>query len=218
MPLMLHHIRRKILDMLATTQSMRYSELKPADLDGNVFNYHLKGLIVDNLVVKSKEGHYSLSRSGRDYIVHRYEDTLSSAHSIFLIVLKRQSEYLLRRRDVQPLIGYEGFVHGEPLAGADIVQTAAKRLYDKTGIIHADLSIAGAALITQYRDHELHSFSHAVVVYGRTNQDIQIENDDTGHNFWANPYSVNNLLPSCIDIIQMIDNNQSWLERSYELH
>ncbi|MDB5184359.1 MAG: hypothetical protein JWN38_167 [Candidatus Saccharibacteria bacterium] len=196
---------------------MRYGELKPKDLDGNVFTYHLKGLMVDNLVHKNEAGEYSLTPAGRDYIVHRYENAALSAHSIFLIVLKRESRYLLRRRDVQPLIGYTGFVHGEPEAGVDVLQTAAKRLHDKTGMQAVELVIVGSALLTQYRSAELQSYSHAIIMCGETDQDLQIESDATGHNFWADLDSVEKLLPSCVDIVAMIDGKQPWLERSYEL-
>lgn len=217
MVLMLHHIRRSILDKLAVAECLRYSELKPKHLDGNVFTYHLKGLIIDNLVEKNDAGNYFLTSTGRDYIVHRYEDSALSAHSIFLLVLKRQSEYLLRRRTVQPLIGYSGFIHGEPEVGVDIIKTASKRLQDKTGIEKVDLAIAGSALISQYRADELYSFSHAVIINGQTDQNIIVEDDHTGRNFWANVDGVDKLLPSCIDIIRMIDNKQTWLECSYKL-
>lgn len=214
---MLHHIRRAILDKLATAEYLRYGELKPENLDGNVFNYHLKGLIVDKLVQKNSAADYSLTQYGRDYIVHRYEDSSQSAHSIFLIVLQRQSQYLLRRRDVQPLLGYTGFIHGEPEAGVDIIQTATKRLYDKTGINNVDLSVAGSALIAQYIANELQSFSHAVIINGLTEQDIEIESDATGHNFWSELNAIEKLLPSCPDIIRMLDDKQVWLEQAYSL-
>lgn len=217
MALMLHHIRRSVLDKLATAEYMRYGELKPKDLAGNVFNYHLKGLIVDNSVQKNETGDYSLTQLGRNYIVHRHENLAQSAHSIFLIVLKRQSEYLLRRRNVQPLIGYTGFIHGEPEVGVDIIHTAAKRLYNKAGINDVHLSVVGSALIAQYHADELQSFSHATIIYGQTGQNIEVENDATGQNFWADLNSVEKLFPSCTDIIMMIENKQIWFDQSYQL-
>lgn len=217
MATMIHHIRRTVLDKLATAESLRYGELKPKDLDGNVFTYHLKGLIVDDLIEKNEAGDYLLTAAGRDYIVHRYEDPALSAHSIFLIVLKRQSEYLLRRRKVQPLLGYTGFIHGEPEAGVGIIETATKRLKDKTGLKDVSLVVAGSALITQHRDDELQSYSHAVILYGETIQEITIEEDATGHNLWSSLDSAEKLIPSCDDIVAMIENKQTWLERSYSL-
>ena len=213
----IHHIRRSILDKLATAESLRYGELKPEGLDGNVFTYHVKGLIADHLIEKNDEGDYYLTPLGRHYIVHRYETSRQSAHSIFLIVLKRGSEYLLRRRKVQPLIGYTGFLHGEPEAGTDILETAAKRLRDKTGMNDIGLSVAGSALISQYQNEELQSFSHAIIIYGQARQDIEIEDDATGFNFWSELDRVENLLPSCTDIIKMIESGLSWSEYIYHL-
>ena len=211
---MLHHIRRTILDTLATTNSLRYSEIKPKDLDGNVFDYHLKGLIVDGLVQKSNEGDYSLTATGRNYIVHRYEDPTVTAHSIFLIVLRRGSEYLLRRRKVQPLVGYSGFIHGEPQAGVGVIQTAQERLREKTGP-KVDLSVVGSALITQHQADELQSFSNAIIIYGQTDEESVIEGDETGSNFWATLDEAEKLLPSCVDIVGMIERREGWMERSY---
>lgn len=173
--------------------------------------------MVDNLVEKNEAGEYLLTAAGRDYIVHRYENPALSAHSIFLIVIKRQSEYLLRRRKVQPLLDYIGFVHGEPEAGVDIIESARKRLHTKTGLKDVSLSVFGSALIAQYRDDELQSYSHAVIIYGETAQDITLEQDATGHNFWGSLDSAEKLIPSCNDIVAMIESKQAWLERSYTL-
>lgn len=214
---MLHHIRRSILDELATAETKRYGQLKPDDLDGNVFTYHLKGLIADKLVQKTEAGDYSLTQSGRDYVVHRYETPALSAHSIFLIVIRRQSEFLLRKRDVQPLIGFTGFVHGEPEAGVDIIESAKRRLSNKTGIDGVELSVAGSALITQYRGGELQSFSHAAILYGETDQDLTVTSDNTGRNFWGALDATEQLLPSCHDIVEMLESGQHWLERTYQL-
>lgn len=214
---MLHHIRKAILDTLATADSLRYGELKPTNLDGNVFTYHLKGLITDNLVHKRADGAYTLTRLGRSYIVHRYEDVALSAHTIFLVVLQRQSQYLLRCRDVQPFLGYTGFIHGEPEAGVAVVQTAVQRLYDKTGLQNIKLSVAGTALLTQYRGDELHSCSHAIILFGQTEDDITRESDATGHNFWSDLDSVDQLLPSCHDIVAMLEAKRTWLEKTYKI-
>lgn len=214
---MLHHIRREALDRLATAESLRYGELKPVGLDGNVFTYHLKGLIVDRLVRKSEGGDYSLTQAGREYIVRRFEDPMLSAHSIYLIILKRGSEYLLRSRIVQPLLGWSGFIHGEPLAGVDIIEGANKRLLDKTGIQGVELSVVGSALISQYLHDELQSFSHAVLIFGETDMDITINEDETGVNYWAELETADGLLPSSYDIVRAIQSRVAWFEESYRL-
>jgi hypothetical protein len=79
------------------------------------------------------------------------------------------------------------------------------------------LSIAGSALISQYINSELQSFSNAIIIYGKTNKNIKIESDSTGINFWSSLGSTEKLLPSCNDIIKMINEKQTWLEQSYSL-
>jgi len=203
---MLHHIQKSIMDKLATTETKRYGELKPAELDGNVFVYHLKALLIEKYVTKSEQGDYRLTQKGKDYIVHRYENPLLQAHSIFLIAVSRDDAWLMRERLVQPLLGMAGFIHGEPIANEAIAVTAARRLQEKTGL-DVDLSVQGSGLISITRGGVLESYSHAVVLTGQTDSDISITKDSTGHNFWlpASELDSATILPSCIDIISRID-------------
>lgn len=213
---MIHHIQRTILDRLATSKNLRYSEIKPDDLDGNVFGYHLKSVMSDGYVEKNADGTYQLTSSGRNYIVHRYEDSSRSAHTIFLIVIRHGSSYLLRRRKVQPMLGYSGFIHGEPEPGMSVIEAATNRLRDKSNL-DISLSIRGSALITQSLNDELQSYSHVVILYGETKSDNIKSGDETGENFWSEINAVDDLLPSCHDIIDLIESGDSWFEKSYDI-
>lgn len=203
---MLHHIQKSILDTLATSESSRYSDMKPKNMDGNIFSYHLKLLVADHYVLKHEDGLYSLSRKGKDYIVHRYENSLLQAHSIFLIVIRRGDEWLMRERLVQPLFGMSGFIHGEPDAGKPILETASERLKEKTGL-SVQLSTHSSGLIKILKDDTVESFSHAIILTGQTNQDFNIPGDKTGRNFWLPTPDLQkaNILPSCVDIIASLE-------------
>lgn len=213
---MLHHIQKTILDTLATAERLRYSEIKPDELDGNVFGYHLKQLLADKMIVKNNAGDYSLAAAGREYIVHRYESRAESAHSIFLVVIKSGENYLLRERLVQPHLGATGFLHGEPRADEPIVETAKKRLFAKTGII-ADLHVRASGFISISENGELQSYSHAVVLYGEADSTLAITADTTGRNFFAHIDETENLLPSCMNIIELLERNDPWFELHYTL-
>jgi hypothetical protein len=216
---MLHHIQKAILDTLATSQSSRYSDLKPKDMDGNIFSYHLKSLTSDHYVDKNEDGLYALSQKGKNYIVHRHENTLLHAHSIFLIAIKRGDEWLMRERLVQPLLGMSGFIHGEPIANEPILETAARRLHEKTGLC-LTLSVHGSGLISILRDGDVESFSHAIILTAETNDDMTIYEDQTGRNYWLATTELRaaTILPSCIDIIgQVARNDTSAFELSYHL-
>lgn len=216
---MLHHIQKAILNNLATVESLRYSELKPDELDGNVFGYHLKQLIADKYVAKTDDGDYSLTLLGRNYIVHRYEDPLAQAHTIFLIVIRRGDSWLMRRRLVQPLLGMSGFVHGEPQAGTRTIETARERLKDKTGL-DVDLQIYSGGLITIRKNNQIESYSHAIILSGTTTDDVSIGSDATGEQFWSTIQDVeahqDEFLPSCLAIMQRIEaGDMSYFELSY---
>lgn len=216
----MHHIQKSILDRLSTATQCRYSDLKPAELDGNVFNYHLKLLIGDKLVGKSLTGDYTLTPAGEDYIVHRYENPLLQAHSIFLIALRNEDKWLMRERLVQPLLGMSGFVHGEPVADEPLLVTAARRLKDKTGI-EAELSVHSSGLIRITENETLKSFSHAIILTGETTQEISISEDKTGRNSWlkAVDFRKDTILPSSIDIINSILREECKpFDLTYKLH
>ncbi|HET8884347.1 MAG TPA: hypothetical protein VFM68_02655 [Candidatus Saccharimonadales bacterium] len=200
---MIHHIQRTILDALATSHSLRFGELKPNDLDGNIFTYHLKQLVTDKYVAKQNDGSYTLLPRGKEYIVHRYENPLLQAHSIFLTAVRRGDEWLMRERLVQPLIGMAGFIHGEPIAGEPVLQTATRRLKEKTGL-DIPLSYHSSGLICISKDNTIESYSHALLLTGTTEQGMLITNDATGRNFWSSDLDASDVLPSCRDLATKI--------------
>lgn len=217
---MLHHIQKSIMDQLATSEMKRYGQLKPAELDGNVFGYHLKALMIEKYITKNELGDYALTQKGKDYIVHRYENPLTQAHSIFLIALRRGDTWLMRERLVQPLIGMAGFIHGEPVAGESIEATAEQRLVEKTGIT-TTLHVHSSGLIAITRGHQLESYSHAVILVGETSDDIHISEDATGRNFWqpAAELSAAENLPSYSDIVARVTTHDTTpFDLRYTLH
>ncbi|MDB5186581.1 MAG: hypothetical protein JWM07_53 [Candidatus Saccharibacteria bacterium] len=202
---MLHHIQKSILDTLATVQLARYSDIKPHDIDGNIFSYHLKLLVADHYAIKNEDGLYSLSPKGKDHIVHRYENPLYQAHSIFLIAIRRGDEWLMRERLIQPLLGMSGFIHGEPVAGEPLLETAMRRLQVKTGM-DVPLSIHSSGLIRISHGGIMESFSHAIILTADTNESLIIQKDETGRNYWLPSVELQkaNILPSCPDIISLL--------------
>lgn len=217
---MLHHIQKTVIDNLASKESARYGELKPSDMDGNQFTYHLKQLVIDKYVAQNEDGTYSLTKKGQDYLVRRYEDPEESAHSILLIVIRYGHKLLLRRRRVQPALGKVGFVHGEPLASEPLEQTVRERVQLKTGLDLDNIQTVGSGLVRMYRDNQIESFSHAIIVTANAKTDsLEILQDETGENFWVDEKELNaveNLIPSCHDILQLVENNSViWFDKTY---
>lgn len=218
---MRHHIQKQILDTLSQAESLRYADINPMKLEGNVFTYHVKQLIIDDLITQNEDKSYSLTTAGRAYIVHRNEKAETSAHSIFLVVIRHKNKLLLRKRLVQPMLGYSGFVHGEPHAELSIEESVINRVKEKTGMGVNDIRIHGSGLIRMKVDGETNNFSHAILVSASAiNKENFIKNDKTGENFWVEKNQLattEQLLPSCSDLMELIHSLKSvWYDLSYD--
>jgi hypothetical protein len=109
----LHYIQRDILAELKSCRNVHYSDLKPSDLDGHAFNYHLKSLIEKKLVLKNSENLYRLSSTGRyysDFIsITKNRIKLRPVGGAFLVILSPNGlEVLSYRASEEPLLGYSG--------------------------------------------------------------------------------------------------------------
>lgn len=219
---MKHFIQKDVINTLSQVDSANYSDIKPPQMDGNQFTYHLKQLIADKLVAKNPNGTYSLTQTGRAYLVHRYEDQSKSAHSIFLIVLRYNDQIMLRTRKVQPQLGYTGLLHGEPITTSTTEQAIADRTLHKTGLTVNRIKIHGSGLIKIHVAGELQSFSHAIVAETWVDSLAGFQpEDETGTNLWTTENSLqqtDKLIPSTADILHRINSGQSgWFDLSYDL-
>lgn len=209
--------------MLAHADPARYADLKPADMDGNQFTYHLKQLITNKLVTKNDDNTYSLTQKGRSYLIRRFENAEDSAHSIFLVIIRCGDKVLLRERKVQPMNGYVGFVHGEPIASEPLDFTIRERIKAKTGIeIDADTIMThGSGLIRIIHNGQIQSFSHAIIAeVAVDNDELPIIEDQTGRNFWMHDDDTGPVknLPSNGDIFTYAkDPSWSWFDWTYEI-
>lgn len=159
-----HHIQRDIIHRLSQAEELRFSELKPAELESNSFMYHLKQLISGGWVEKTEAG-YTLTPKGLMYV-----DGLSLTNSLprkqakilSVIVLKnKKGEYLLARRKFQPFIGTLLFPGGKQHYGESPDDHVVRELKEQFGLsgkpVHRGLidqrSYAKETLITHVLTH-----------------------------------------------------------------
>lgn len=215
---MKHLIQRNVIDVLSRMNTARYSDIIPADMDGNQFAYHLKQLIQDGLVAKNHDGTYQLTEGGRAYLIHRYENLNYAAHTIFLVALRHKDMVMLRTRKVQPQLGMTGLLHGEPTADEDIKTSIAKRIFQKTNLHAESVTILGSGLIKILKNNELLSYSHAVIVTASVESIADFANEDeTGINFWITTKEATgqtDLIPSTNYIL---DYSGGWFDLEYNL-
>lgn len=196
-----HHIQKEILHRLVTAPSAHFAELKPDDLDSNAFTYHLQQLIKQKYVAKQDDGTYALTPLGKAAGVNialSAKAVLEQAHSILLLAVQNtDGEWLLRRRTAHPTYGKIGFLHGEPLAQEPTTDTAGAILRRKTGLT-ATFTPRGSGYIRIFKDNELESFVHFILLHTTKVEGALAEKDQTGENFWGkNPdWSSTDMLPS----------------------
>jgi ADP-ribose pyrophosphatase YjhB (NUDIX family) len=154
---MLSWIQYHILLELTRYATRRYSELRPQDVEGNLFMYHLKGLIKDGLVEKH-EKRYRLSVEGL-----RFAGTLSletgktrqQPKILSAIICKNdKEEYLFSRWHRQPNVDLVSFPHGMMHFGKKLHDMVARELAEKAGL-EAKLTYRGEVYVRGFRAEAL---------------------------------------------------------------
>lgn len=146
----LHVVQANILYTLRNATRARYSELlRPTNLEGDRFKYHLATLLRKKLVFKAVDGAYELTAEGKGFANRLDESTgheIAGPKASMLLVVRSRAKgatyYLAHKRTREPFRDYWGIASAPMLRGIPIRQSAARELKKQTGII-ADFTVAG---------------------------------------------------------------------------
>lgn len=137
----LHEIRLNILRILLFATSKRYSEIKPADMEGSHFKFHMDTLISAKLINKDDNGMYSLSSSGKELAnqmdsinMQMRKQSKVSAKICCIRKVNEENEYLLYKREKNPFYGFQGFPNSKIWYGASFEEGAKKGLFNETNL------------------------------------------------------------------------------------
>lgn len=220
----MHRLQQHILQQLIFNDSRRYSELKPAAVESNLFVYHLRQLIDGGLVAKLDNGQYALTPAGQ-----YYADRLSLAsfrprlqpRIVTLVVLTRDDgATLLYRRKRQPLLGMVGFPYGKIHVGETVAASAKRELNEKAGL-ESVMSHRGDGYITMTRGDITVSQIMFHLFVGSGSTGTLTKASKAGQAFWADPHNVApaELMPSVPDLLQASrGNDRFFMERTYQLN
>ncbi|HSW92455.1 MAG TPA: hypothetical protein VLH14_01085 [Patescibacteria group bacterium] len=146
----LHVVQASILYTLRNATRARYSELlRPTNLEGDRFKYHLATLLRKKLVFKAVDGAYELTAEGKEFANRLDESTgreIAGPKASMLLVVRSkvndETYYLAHKRTREPFRDYWGIASAPMLRGVPIRQSAARELKKQTGVI-ADFAVAG---------------------------------------------------------------------------
>lgn len=169
-----HVIDRHIIKVLTYVKSARYRDLRPENVDSNLFNYHRKMMIKDGYIRQNSKGLYELSEKGLRFVERVSVDTIRIKPRPKLIVtfllLNKQGELAMWQKPVQPFIGTINLPNGKVRFEDENTLESARRLLAK---FYSDdivsLQFRGVAEVAVYRSGIMLSHTYHMVVVGIIN-------------------------------------------------
>lgn len=205
----MHWIQRHILRYLSSSDRSRYSELRPKDVEGNLFMYHLNQMIKADLVDKQLHN-YGLTDKGKALVAQmsmRQGKPIAVPNILVIVVYRHGGQQVLYRWTRQPYRGHISFPFGRLHAGWTVLDMAASQLHFKTGLPATDFKLLGnvGVQIMKDEDLKLHYLAHIVEATGPGGE---MEQDDlTGEAFWGDITTVKDteIMPGFREIWKLVE-------------
>lgn len=186
-------IQREILTKLVKNSEQKYTELKPRDVEGNLFSYHLKGLISAKLIEKQDDS-YRLTAKGKE---------LASIFSLELSNIRRQpklvtvvicknkdNQWLFTKWRRQPNSELISLPYGNVHYGKNAKEMAAIELAEKAGL-QAEVNYLASAEILMIKNNETVRHLSAIIFEASNFSEDQSKiRPELGESFWASPESL----------------------------
>jgi ADP-ribose pyrophosphatase YjhB (NUDIX family) len=141
-----HPVQHAILERLrVSTDGLRYASMRPAGIENDLFNYHLKYLVQGGLAVKVAD-RYRLTTAGKEQLIEQNPIDAGGASHRFkiasLCLVLKSGRLLYQRRTRQPFLGEQGMIGGGLYRGELATDAAARRLTEEAGLT-ADFRLLG---------------------------------------------------------------------------
>ena len=186
-PAKMHPLRKQILHSLIINPSLPYSKLKPKEVEGNLFMYHIKQLITEGLVGKRPDGRYELSSQGKIFAdqlsLKNFKPRVQPKIVTLIVCRNNRGEFLLYKRKRQPFLGQTGFPYGKIHLGETIAEAASRELKEKTGL-SAEIKYRGEVYLMAYEGVEILSQMLCHIFEGKNPKGELMENSEIGECFW----------------------------------
>jgi ADP-ribose pyrophosphatase YjhB (NUDIX family) len=186
----MHRLQQHIMQQLIMNPCLRYADIKPREVEGNLFMYHLRQLMKDELVVKGEDGLYKLTPKGKQFADRLSLKSLSPRVQPRIVTLMAVEDgsgrWLFYRRKRQPLIDKIGFPYGKIHRGESVREAAERELNEKTGLT-AELEHRGDGYATTFEEGEPVSEILFHMFYGHSPHGELLSRSHIGEPMWLNP-------------------------------
>lgn len=219
----MHWIQQHVLRQLIKSSQLRYADIKPPQIEGSLFMYHLKGLIRDGYIRKNKEGHYELTEKGRldaDKILLETMKEHPQPRVLALIACwNKQGELLLFTRRTQPVIDMIGFPAVNVDIGQKLVDNSEKQFKKQSGL-EVKLKRSGEGYINLYRGKEVESSVFFHLLEGKNPKGKLNKVIGNGEFEWYEwPLKQTKLIPSMPKLVDLLKKSKQpfFVELNYKL-
>ncbi|MEI7579451.1 MAG: NUDIX domain-containing protein [bacterium] len=172
------HIQKLILSKLLTSDGLRYSELRPEDIDKDLYYYHLKFLIEKGFIEKTDKI-YHLTNQGKSTVTNlSYQGDFNNQFKIGLFFfIEKDKQILMHTRKRQPY--YDDYLppSGTFKQGELLAEAIKRKLSEETGL-QAEFKRIGMIRLIFYKEAKLvEDISMHLLYSNKYSGEFQKEND-----------------------------------------
>lgn len=187
-----HHIQKHILSVLMLNKIARFRDMRPPNVDSNLYSYHLGVLLKKKIVEKVDDG-YSLTKKGIVYVDRVSTATLDvrlqPKITTMFVIQNDEGELLLFKRYRQPFAGLWALPNGKVhLTDRTVEESAKRELSEKLNLMDQRFRHAGECYIRTISDGEV-VMSTLVHVFTFSSNDI-VPNERLR---WVKPHRLHEL-------------------------
>ncbi|NCU40641.1 hypothetical protein EOL73_02690 [Candidatus Saccharibacteria bacterium] len=208
----LHFVRKHILRTLSQTKWARFRDMKPKNVDSNLYSYHLKELLKEGYIERNDTKGYRLSPFGLRFVNQISMEVFEPRWQpkiMTVLVCVNSKKILLWKKFKQPYIDTWALPGGKMHYDDASVQNAAIRdILFYSSRVPDDLKHVGIFGYRVFIKNELISYSFAHVYTGTLDtRDFIIERPE-----WVDIQQLGNLelSPGVLEIIELVDTNKSF--------
>lgn len=187
-------IQKEILRRLTTSLNARYSDLRPDDVENDLFNYHLQFLVQKGYVHKSEDG-YALSPKGvktvgEDKPLDITGDYVDLFKVNVVTIISRSAtpagmEVVVQKRLRHPSYGKTHIPGGAIQKGESWEDGAKRVMKNETGLTIGRLRLLAIARRMLYEDKELFMDSVYFIALAQHVEGVLSPTTEHGENQWA---------------------------------
>ncbi|OGY56728.1 MAG: hypothetical protein A2Y84_01390, partial [Candidatus Colwellbacteria bacterium RBG_13_48_8] len=209
----MHQIQFNILRTLLFKEGSRFADLNTDRISNDHFTFHLKRLVEQGLVEKTKEGLYGLTISGKEY-ANRLDTDAEKVNvekqakiGALIVGVDRSGEkakYLIQQRLKQPFYGFYGFVSGKIKWGETVYEAARRELEEETGL-KGDMALVGIEHKMDYSNEDTLLEDKYFYIFRVENPEGDfIESFEGGKNIWLTKEEISNIPELFDDVMKVV--------------